>query len=296
LSIFNKLCRIVNKLRSNNNDLLVQANSNINALSIAVCRDLVFMSMDFHRAVLGQRKVVVKLLGAAGTENIASLPESHDHDYKESAKKVKELAGKAFSLWLQCQEAGEKTYEQEPIQNLAIEGHRSVGMFDSFVSCYLKGNILDIGCGPQRLPYYLKNYPLEHIAGIDPIGEPKDRDFKFIKGFAEFLPWDDNSFDRVIVSTSLDHMIHLEKALDEIYRVLKKDGLFITWLGFVPGAKKYDPYAADLEKIDDCHIYHFDRFWFESMMKEKFEIYEDYEIYHHDRKAVLDCFYAFKKK
>jgi ubiquinone/menaquinone biosynthesis C-methylase UbiE len=55
---------------------------------------------------------------------------------------------------------------------------------------------------------------------------------RYIQGFAEDLPFEDNFFDLVIISNTLDHVKDMKKAVNEIWRVLKKDGyvLFITYL------------------------------------------------------------------
>jgi SAM-dependent methyltransferase len=40
------------------------------------------------------------------------------------------------------------------------------------------------------------------------------------------LPWDDNSFDRVLAIHLLEHLYNLPAALDEVARVLRPDGVF----------------------------------------------------------------------
>jgi ubiquinone/menaquinone biosynthesis C-methylase UbiE len=40
------------------------------------------------------------------------------------------------------------------------------------------------------------------------------------------LPWDDDSFDRVLAIHLLEHLYNLPAALDEVARVLRPDGLF----------------------------------------------------------------------
>lgn len=257
--------------------------------------DMMAFKNSLHNSILGQRKTLIDFMKQFAQQNIEPLPQSDpSYTYEKAEQQVKSLVPRAYELWLQCQAEGEITYTEDPINNLAVHGHRSVDLFYKFLSIYLTGNILDIGCGPQKIPFYLKDHPIEHIAGLDPIGEPSDHDFHFVKGFAEYLPWQDNSFDQVIISTSLDHMLHLDKVLEEISRVVKKDGVFLAWLGFLPGAKKYDPYDPNLDRIDPCHIYHFDRGWFEDTIQEKFSIYEAYEIYYPHWGNVLDCFYALK--
>lgn len=54
----------------------------------------------------------------------------------------------------------------------------------------------------------------------------------YFQGFAEKMPFDDGSFNLVIISNTLDHVKDMQKTVGEINRVLKKDGyvLFITYL------------------------------------------------------------------
>ena len=63
---------------------------------------------------------------------------------------------------------------------------------------------------------------------------------------AEYIPYENEQFDYVVLGTSLDHVLLLDKALDEMYRVLKKDGVLLVWaatLEKVMESKPYDPYG-----------------------------------------------------
>lgn len=55
---------------------------------------------------------------------------------------------------------------------------------------------------------------------------------RYVQGFAENLPFDDKSFDLVIISNTLDHVQDMKRSVEEIDRVLKENGyvLFITYL------------------------------------------------------------------
>lgn len=46
------------------------------------------------------------------------------------------------------------------------------------------------------------------------------------EGDAESIPYDDNSFDVVIASSVIEHVLDVEKSFDEMYRVLKPGGIF----------------------------------------------------------------------
>lgn len=248
-----------------------------------------------NKSILEQRNLVAQLHSTQSNNSVIPRPKSND-TLNESVAKLAKIVPLAVELWQKCQNAGEGVYQEAPTENCAVDGHRTVSLFKAFLAPYLQGTILDIGCGPQNLPAYLANYPLHLVAGIDPLSNPEDHGFIFHKGLAEYLPWEDKIFNRVIVSTSLDHMIMLDKAFAEICRVLTDDGIFLTWIGFVPGAKKYDPFSPNLKTIDQYHIFHFDRPWFEEMVKEYFDIEEVYEIFYPQYGAVIECFYALKPK
>ena len=139
---------------------------------------------------------------------------------------------------------------------------------------YLRGAVLDVGCGPQPVPSYLDGYPPDRIAGIDPLPPTEGHPFSFVQTVAEFLPWDDKTFSVVVVATSLDHVLLPDRALAEFHRVLRDDGHLLVWVAHVPGAARYDPYRPDLDKIDDYHLFHFDRPWFEELLSERFTVEE----------------------
>ena len=99
-------------------------------------------------------------------------------------------------------------------------------------------HVLDIGCGTGTLVVKLKRqYPSAHVVGIDP--DPKVLRRARIKatratlsvqldqGFADQLPYKDDSFDRVFSSFMFHHLEEEEREnmLREVLRVLKVDGL-----------------------------------------------------------------------
>ncbi|UCH84129.1 MAG: class I SAM-dependent methyltransferase, partial [Candidatus Latescibacterota bacterium] len=75
-----------------------------------------------------------------------------------------------------------------------------------------------------------------HCEGVEPwddarenarrLGEYLDVPIRIDVGSAENLPYDDESFDLVIASFVLEHVLDVDKALSEINRVLKKGGAF----------------------------------------------------------------------
>ncbi|MDK2908287.1 MAG: hypothetical protein PWQ87_745 [Candidatus Woesearchaeota archaeon] len=79
--------------------------------------------------------------------------------------------------------------------------------------------MLDVGCGTGISMSVFDC----HIIGIDPSEEMlKNNPFEAIKGYAESIPFADNSFDYVISITAAQNFKNIEKAIAEIYRVCKK--------------------------------------------------------------------------
>ncbi len=99
--------------------------------------------------------------------------------------------------------------------------------------------ILDVATGTADLAIALMKLHPAKITGLDlsqnmlDIGQQKiiaknlTNTIELIKGDSEQLPFGDNTFDAVTVAFGVRNFEHLEKGLQEIYRVLKPGGNFI---------------------------------------------------------------------
>jgi ubiquinone/menaquinone biosynthesis C-methylase UbiE len=100
-------------------------------------------------------------------------------------------------------------------------------------------NILDVGCGTGTLVVLLRRqFPALHVIGLDPDPRALRRagikarragvSVQLDQGFADELPYGDDSFDRVFSSFMFHHLEEKdrEKTLKEIKRVLKPRGSF----------------------------------------------------------------------
>ena len=104
--------------------------------------------------------------------------------------------------------------------------------------CIKKSNIkpdykvLDLCCGTGDLTSIIKKYT-QNVTGIDfsdkmlEIARKKVKNTEFFQGDATALPFPDNTFDIVTIGFGLRNIQNPEKAVEEIYRVLKPNGLFM---------------------------------------------------------------------
>ncbi|MBW2069350.1 MAG: class I SAM-dependent methyltransferase [Deltaproteobacteria bacterium] len=112
-----------------------------------------------------------------------------------------------------------------------------------FILRNIVGNvILDVGCGKGYLINRIAStYPHLTIYGVDIIAEEcKKGNINFVRGFADNLPFEDGTFDTVICTHVLEHVIDLDKAISEIYRVVRKRVIIV-----VPRQREYI-YTPDL--------------------------------------------------
>ena len=94
----------------------------------------------------------------------------------------------------------------------------------------LRGRVLDIGCGPQAMPSYAAEFDGEFV-GIDPLLGAQPREFEFVKGLAEYLPFVDGCFDRVLFGTSIDHLLSPQMSILSAARVIRPGGAVSVWHG-----------------------------------------------------------------
>lgn len=104
---------------------------------------------------------------------------------------------------------------------------------DNHAFQYVVGNdILDAGCGEGiTLEKLIKLFPERRVVGIDT--EPENLEIclrhklPVQEGSLYSLPFDDESFDTVLFSEVIEHLDMPEKALSEIFRVLRPGGRVI---------------------------------------------------------------------
>ena len=146
-----------------------------------------------------------------------------------------------------------KSIDDNADQNLLPASKRYIQLYkliSSYLNCATK--VLDIGCGMGGFLDYLYKQGLDKLYGIDLIEDyvnyAKKRGNINIKlGNAESIPFDDYSFDVVIMDQVMEHLVDPMKAFSEAKRVLVDGGIFCIG---IPDASRYDD------------LYFFDFYWF----------------------------------
>ncbi|HSM47544.1 MAG TPA: methyltransferase domain-containing protein [Draconibacterium sp.] len=106
---------------------------------------------------------------------------------------------------------------------------------NTWFSEFKVNSILDVGAGSGDFIAVLKNvFPKARITGVDPDGESlkeatkKYPDCSFMEMNGEHLEFADNSFDLASISMALHHLPDIQKALNEMQRVVKPGGWIIV--------------------------------------------------------------------
>jgi len=119
--------------------------------------------------------------------------------------------------------------------------------------------VLEIGCGPKGPINFL---PPGKKYGLDPLmdeylesGCYSKKDVEYIKGKGEKTDFESNFFDIVICYNVLDHCEDPIKTLNEVWRILKKNGVLFLEVHVV---KNVGPFLVRLlNRSDTCHPHHF---------------------------------------
>jgi len=129
------------------------------------------------------------------------------------------------------------------IQDTAIENFT--------LKLYSFGKILDIGCGVRKFGHIGIDRELKK--GVDIVAD------------ARFLPFQDHSFDTLIMNHVLEHITDYDTALKEMQRVSKSLIIIV-----VP--RKEHSY------VNNEHVHHLDREEWLNILRQGFDVEESFEI------------------
>ena len=139
-----------------------------------------------------------------------------------------------WDLWTQLQANAMVPYEEAPELNLFAEGGNYAEAFSQFLG--ESGLTLDVGCGPQFVkPAYASTVKTDNYIGLDPLVGKQPRGFRFVNALGEAIPFNPETFETVLFSSSIDHLMDFRLGLDEAKRVLKHGGSIQLMLDLFEG-------------------------------------------------------------
>ncbi len=151
---------------------------------------------------------------------------------------------------------------------------------------YIKGNVLDLGCGEgvyikriKKINHSINAYGVDISSEIIKKAKKEASDIDFQSASVYQLPYLDNFFDLIYSIDVIEHLDNPEKMLKEVKRILKPGGIFIIQTPNYPIKRVYDFYNVVSKKNwrhsfkdDPTHIYKFNTFKLKSMCQKFFKI------------------------
>ena len=126
--------------------------------------------------------------------------------------------------------------------------------------CNHSSKILDLGCGEGHFLEYLYEKEYKNLSGFDLADSFRDKSgsrYEINLGNAENLPYNNNSFDVLVLDQFLEHVINPKKVLKEAFRVTKFAGKVLVGIPNASNYNKYQIFPLFMIILRE-HIQHFD--------------------------------------
>lgn len=108
----------------------------------------------------------------------------------------------------------------------------TAGYYDKYLKKYASGKLLDLGCGKAPLYLVYKNYASECICVDWPNSLHKNSYLDFEMDLNNNLEFESEMFNTIILSDVLEHIYNSKKLVNEMHRILKKEGMLILNVPF----------------------------------------------------------------
>lgn len=129
-------------------------------------------------------------------------------------------------------------YYQKGVKNNLLQRlwhHRKLEVVCNLIESANPKNILDVGCASGWfLSQIAQRFPKAKCIGIDvyknaiQYGKKRYPSLKFMVADAHSLPFPDDSFDVIVCTEVLEHVLKPEQVISEIKRVLRPNGIAIV--------------------------------------------------------------------
>ena len=159
---------------------------------------------------------------------------------------------------------GKKTYAEWQYEK-GIETIKFYLKHTSIDEMFKDKIVLDIGCGAGGKTIFYASKGVKKIVGVEILGKYKDEaeglakkfnmddKFEFVCADASKTPFDDETFDTIIMNDAMEHVDEPEKVLEECYRILKTNGRL--YLNFPPYNHPYVAHLRDAIGMPWVHVF-----------------------------------------
>lgn len=159
---------------------------------------------------------------------------------------------------------GKKTYAQWQYEK-GIDTIKFYLKYTNIDDMFKDKTVLDIGCGAGGKTVYYASKGVKKIIGVEILGKYREEaeglarkygvedKFEFVCADASETPFDDGTFDTIIMNDAMEHVDQPEKVLEECYRILKNNGRL--YLNFPPYNHPYGAHLSDAMGMPWVHVF-----------------------------------------
>ncbi len=133
-------------------------------------------------------------------------------------------------LWQAHQRKMWREYQDGAESIFTVEGNAMGRHVGEIIARSGGGLYLDVGCGALARPVYMatSNGPVEWI-GVDPFLGDIARQFPFVQGLGEYLPFRRETFDGALYAGTIYHHLDPRRSLRRVHSVLKPMAKLFVW-------------------------------------------------------------------
>jgi SAM-dependent methyltransferase len=157
--------------------------------------------------------------------------------------------------WLKAQNAEYNSYKMSS-KNFDTKKATAEMLAEEITPTAVNGKVLDIGGGYGHYSSLFENATERFV--VDPLYDKIGIKINGIQGYGikgETMPFNNNSFDFVLLRNVVDHMLYPEKLLQEACRVMKPNGtLYFMVNTYVNPVQPLFPLMDALDKPHPIHL------------------------------------------
>ncbi len=159
---------------------------------------------------------------------------------------------------------GKKTYAQWQYEK-GIDTIKFYLKYTNVDEMFKDKVVLDIGCGAAGKTVFYASKGVKRIVGVEILEKYREEaerlaeeysmkdKFEFVCADASKTPFEDETFDTIIMNDAMEHVDEPEKVLEECHRILKKNGKL--YLNFPPYNHPYGAHLSDAMGMPWVHVF-----------------------------------------